>query len=155
MMEANQSHPVVPKGNPLRQIPAIWEAQAKFTEDFSYSMGCFRVNFPSKCFSTMASNDETLAREPHFFWENFIAQDSLKSQRTVIGSIGRCDGFRSSLLMFPDTRTSIVALTNGGDLGDAADWAVKLLTQHFFKTTPFVRIVKLAWKESELSKEAF
>lgn len=74
---------------------------------------------------------------------------------TVIAHTGYNNGFTSSIAIFPRTQTAIVAFANGMDLGDPADWSVKLITQALFETTPEVDIIALAIKEADLWKGWF
>ncbi|KAK7738932.1 hypothetical protein SLS63_002269 [Diaporthe eres] len=73
----------------------------------------------------------------------------------VIAHVGYNNGFTSSITIFPRTQTAIVALANGMDLGDPADWAVKILAQALFETTPQVDLVALATKEADLWRRWF
>lgn len=145
--------------NPLRQVSTIWKAWAEIDKGLSYGMGCYKLAFPSLSFSSCGINSNTRSADPEFFETHVVGQDLLKSgdcvEENVISHIGYNNGFTSSVMIFPRTQTAIVALANGMDLGDPADWSVKILAQALFKTTPQVDIVALATKEADLWKKWF
>lgn len=145
--------------NPLRQVSTIWKTWAQIDEDLSYGMGCYKLAFPSPSFSSFGINSKTRSEEPEFFQSHVVGQDLVDSAQhmedNVIAHIGYNNGFTSSITLFPGTQTAIVAFGNGMDLGDPADWSVKILAQALFQTTPQVDIIALARKEAELWKKWF
>lgn len=144
--------------NPLRQVSTIWKTWAEVEEGLSYGMGCYKVAFPSVSFSSFGINSKAQSEQPELFKSHVIGQDFLETghvEDNVIAHIGYNNGFTSSVTIFPRTQTAIVALANGMDLGDPADWSVKILAQALFETTPQVDIVALATKEAELWKGWF
>lgn len=145
--------------NPLRQLSTIWKTWAEIEDGVSYGMGCYKLAFPSPSFSSFGINAKTRSEEPEFFKSHAVGQDMLDPTKhmedNVIAHIGYNNGFTSSVTIFPRTQTAIVALANGMDLGDPADWSVKILAQALFETTPQVDIVALATKEAELWKRWF
>lgn len=76
-------------------------------------------------------------------------------QRVLVGYEGACSGFTSSLKIFPESECAIVALANGMDTGDAADFATKLFTQALFDMKPEVDIIDLVKKETPLHRKWF
>lgn len=159
--EINQPKEHDQKGleNPLRQVSTIWKAWAEIDNGLSYGMGCYKLAFPSLSFSSCGINTNTRSVDPEFFEIHVVGQDLLNSgacvDENVISHIGYNNGFTSSVMIFPRTQTAIVAFANGMDLGDPADWSVKILAQALFETTPQVDIVALATKEADLWKRWF
>lgn len=144
--------------NPLRQVSTIWKTWAEVEEGLSYGMGCYKVAFPSVSFSSFGINSRAQSEQPELFKSHVVGQDFLETghvEDNVIAHIGYNNGFTSSVTIFPRTQTVIVALANGMDLGDPADWSVKILAQALFETTPQVGIVALATKEADLWKRWF
>lgn len=145
--------------NPLRQVSTIWKTWAEIDEGLSYGMGCYKLKFPSLSFSSGGINAKTRSAEPEFFKSHVVGQDLLDSPEhvkdNVIAHVGYNNGFTSSVIIFPRTQTAIVAFANGMDLGDPADWAVKILAQALFETTPQVDLVALATKEADLWRRWF
>lgn len=144
--------------NPLRQLSSIWKSWAEVDDGLFYGMGCYKLAFPSLSFSSCGINEKTRSEEPELFRSHVVGQDLLlagEHVEDVITHSGYNNGFTSSVTIFPCTRTAIVAFANGMDLGDPADWSVKILTQALFETTPEVDIVALATKEADLWKRWF
>lgn len=144
--------------NPLRQVSTIWKTWAEVEEGLSYGMGCYKVAFPSVSFSSFGINSRAQSEQPEFFISHVVGQDFLETghvEDNVIAHIGYNNGFTSSVTIFPRTQTAIVAFANGMDLGDPADWSVKILAQALFETTPQVDVVALATKEADLWKRWF
>ncbi|KAG8168074.1 hypothetical protein KVR01_003763 [Diaporthe batatas] len=148
--------------NPLRQIATIWP-QVDKDNVMSHGIGGRVLNFPSLGFHTHGMNQKLWSVGPDifgFFRDNSIGYDSLISKDSVKASSvvlykGFNNGFTSSFTICPGTKTAIVALANGLDLGDSADWASKILAQALFETKPQVDIIPLANKEAALWKESF
>lgn len=144
--------------NTLRQLSSIWKTWVEVDDGFSYGMGCYKLVFPSLSFSSCGINEKTRSEEPELFSSHVVGQDLLvagKPVGDVITHTGYTNGSTSSITIFPRTQTAIVAFANGMDLGDPADWSVKILAQGLFETTPEVDVVALATKEADLCKRWF
>lgn len=143
--------------NSLRQVSTIWKTWAEIDDGLSYGMGCYKLAFPSPPFSSFGINSRTRSEEPEFFKSHVVGQDLLAHEEhmedNVIAHVGYNNVFTSSVTIFPRTQTAIVAFANEMDLGDSADWSVKILAQALFATTPQVDIVALATKEADLWKK--
>ncbi|KAL2278647.1 hypothetical protein FJTKL_14360 [Diaporthe vaccinii] len=158
-VDQSEEHHESKAANPLRQVSTIWKTWAEIDEGLSYGMGCYKLKFPSLSFSSGGINAKTRSEEPEFFKSHVVGQDLLDSPEhvkdNVIAHVGYNNGFTSSVTIFPRTQTAIVALANGMDLGDPTDWAVKILAQALFETTPQVDLVALATKEADLWRRWF
>lgn len=146
--------------NPLRQLSTIWKSWVEIEDGLSYGMGCYKMAFPSESFSSCGINAKTRSSEPEFFKNHVLGQDWMgpppeHTEQNVISHIGYNNGFTSSVTIFPRSQTTIVAFANGMDLGDPADWSVKILAQALFETTPQVNILALATTEADLWRRWF
>lgn len=158
-LDESQKHDQNEVNNPLRQLSTIWKSWVEIEKGVSYGLGCYKLAFPSLSFSSVGINSKTRSEEPGFFKTHVVGMDFLSSgkcmENNVIVHTGYNNGFTSSITIFPRTQTAIVAFANGMDLGDAADWSVKILAQALFETTPHIDIIALATKEADLWKRWF
>ncbi|KAK2592091.1 hypothetical protein QQS21_010197 [Conoideocrella luteorostrata] len=101
--------------------------------------------------STLADNttkkDEQAARDKSILGQKSGKRILYKS--VGIGFCGTC-----SVNMFPETRSAVVAFSNGTNCGDAADFCASLLMQELFDLELRVDILDMAWGLSEAEGDA-
>ncbi|GAW10767.1 hypothetical protein ANO14919_001020 [Xylariales sp. No.14919] len=131
----------------IRELSSIWKAQADIGPDLAYCLGWYRGHLPSPGFGGISINYRTFSHDPDSYLEKYvIGRES--PRKTFIGHSGNIAGFACSTYVFPETSSAVVAMANGLDLGDAADFAVKLFTQALLDSKPAVDIVELAKQEA-------
>lgn len=140
--------------NPLRGVSTIWAPHKQRSNQHSYGLGCHMGHFPSEQFSSMGINYKARHDDPEWFQAQMGLDFPQPNEQPFIECIGYFNCFSSSITLFPESRTAIVAFANGMDLGDAAGWASRLITQAVFDT-PRADIVAVAKKEAELWKRWF
>lgn len=145
------------KYNPLKQVPAILNG-CYWTRPHNdpighvarYHLGWMRVIMPS-CMVSWGSWNMTLAdnatRKEHQSArdESILGRNSgnrILYKSTGVGFCGTC-----SVNIFPESRSSVIAFSNGTNCGDAADFCASLLIQELFDLEPKVDILAMVRRE--------
>ncbi|RYP70452.1 hypothetical protein DL769_004962 [Monosporascus sp. CRB-8-3] len=139
--------------DPIRQLSVIWNTQVEIGHDLGYCLGWYRGHLPSPGFGGISMNHKTLAHDPDLYMRNYLIGRG-NPPKVFIGHSGTASGFACSAYVFPETSSAIVAMANGIDLGDAADFTVKLFTQALFDFKPRVDILQFARQEAN-HRESF
>ena len=116
------------------------------TCDAAYCLGWFRDMMPSSQVGWGSGNSDPPS--------NFIIGNK-SPKRLVIKHTGLGVGLTASMLTFPDTRSAVVALSNGYNGCDAADFAAQHLTQELFDLKPRVDLDDRATQEHERRRHIF
>ncbi|KAM0539624.1 hypothetical protein ACHAO7_011997 [Fusarium culmorum] len=127
--------------NPLKQMREIWGPQwTRPTEDgfdneLAYCLGFYCAYTPTAALGYLGANHEVRKQNEEPFNKKYILGRE-SPRRFFIGHQGNANGYSSAVYLFPETKSAVVALTNGGNLGDAADFAAKIMIQALFDTKP-------------------
>lgn len=142
-------------GNPLRQLRTIWEpvVESNLGEGTSYCMGFYRGTIPTPYFGGISLNNKLRESDEAAFAPFVIGASS--KPRQFIGHSGNWNGYTAAFYLFPETQSAVVTLANAMDLGDAADFVAKILTQALFDFKPKVDVVDFARKEAALFQKWF
>ncbi|KAF7557275.1 hypothetical protein G7Z17_g774 [Cylindrodendrum hubeiense] len=145
--------------NPLRHIDEAWSAEwvglvdDDFNDDFAYGKGWYRGYLPTVGLGYMGVNHKTSEEDPEYNMKYILGRDSEK--KFFVGHNGNMNGYASALYLFPETNSGVIALANGMNLGDAADFAAKIMLQALFDLQPHVDILELAKREAHLHKKMY
>ncbi|KAH6964591.1 beta-lactamase/transpeptidase-like protein [Fusarium avenaceum] len=143
--------------NPLRQMLEIWgpqwtrPMQDGFNNELAYCMGWYSGYTPTAGLGYMGTNHEVRKQDQEVFNSKYILGRE-SPRRFFVGHQGNANGYSSAMYLFPETKSAVVALTNGGNLGDAADFTAKIMIQALFDTKPHVGYLKLAQEEANLHR---
>ncbi|KAH7252748.1 beta-lactamase/transpeptidase-like protein [Fusarium tricinctum] len=143
--------------NPLRQMLEIWGAQWTrpmqdgFDNELAYCMGWYSGYMPTAGLGYMGTNHEVRKQDQKVFNSKYILGRE-SPRRFFVGHQGNANGYSSAMYIFPETKSAVVALTNGGNLGDAADFTAKIMIQALFNTKPYIDYLKLAQEEANLHR---
>ncbi|KAI1326296.1 beta-lactamase/transpeptidase-like protein [Xylariaceae sp. FL0255] len=131
----------------VRELSEIWKPQAEIMSGLlQYCLGWYRGHLPSYGLGGIGLNYRTRNHDLDFYEREYVlGRDSPRLD--FIGHCGNASGFASSIHVFPATSSAIVAMTNGLNGADAADFAVQLFTQALFDLKPSVQILQLAEEE--------
>ncbi|KAF2494842.1 beta-lactamase/transpeptidase-like protein [Lophium mytilinum] len=135
--------------NPLKQMRTIrwghWTRphKDKFQNQSEYCLGWFRAVMPS-CQVSWGSYNTPFDDEPDLF-EYILGVDSPK--RLDIKHTGLGAGVSVSVHTFPESRSAVVALSNGLNVGDASDFATQILIQELFDLQPRIDFLPLVERE--------
>ncbi|CAF3526023.1 unnamed protein product [Fusarium graminearum] len=144
--------------NPLRQMQEVWGPQwTRPTEDgfdneLAYCMGWYSGYMPTAGLGYMGTNHEVKKKDQKAFNRKYILGRE-SPRRFFIGHQGNANGYSSAMYLFPGTKSAVVALTNGGNLGDAADFAAKVMIQALFDAKPSIDYLELAQEEADLHRQ--
>ncbi|CAG7558313.1 unnamed protein product [Fusarium equiseti] len=144
--------------NPLREMREIWGPQwTRPTEDgfdneLAYCFGFYSGFLPTAGLGYMGTNHEVRKQNEEAFNKRYILGRQ-SPRRFFVGHQGNANGYSSAMYLFPETKTAVVALTNGGNLGDAADFAAKIMIQELFDTKPNIDYMQLAQEEAKLHRQ--
>lgn len=144
--------------NPLRQMQEVWGPQwTRPTEDgfdneLAYCMGWYSGYMPTAGLGYMGTNHEVKKKDQKAFNRKYILGRE-SPRRFFIGHQGNANGYSSAMYLFPGTKSAVVALTNGGNLGDAADFAAKVMIQALFDAKPSIDYLQLAQEEADLHRQ--
>lgn len=135
-------------GDPLRNIPTVISNQVPLdllSHEFRfYGMGWVRTQLPG----TVGLQ----GKNPNFFpIEDLPVLGADTSPMMVYYHQGSTPGYYSALLLFPETESAIVVLTNSIPLNDAADWISQAYASALFHFPGPADYVALA-KESRRRK---
>jgi CubicO group peptidase (beta-lactamase class C family) len=141
------------EANPLKRMKFIrsghWSRphKDKFQNRSEYCLGWFLAVMPTSqvtwgSYNSMTSELETTHH--HYI----LGEDSPK--KLMIKHTGLGIGTAVSVHTFPETRSAVVALSNGLNVGDAADFAAQVLIQELFNLKP--RKDLSPWMELEINK---
>ncbi|CAJ2511815.1 Uu.00g074400.m01.CDS01 [Anthostomella pinea] len=130
----------------VREIPTLWKSQRDIDGKVSYALGYYCGYLPVATIGGNGINCRTEERDPSFFDAHTIGRDS--PRRFFIGHNGVWSGYASAVFMFPETKSAVMALANGLNLSDAADWSAKILTQALFDMKPHVDLLPLVKREA-------
>ncbi|KAI1075019.1 hypothetical protein F5B20DRAFT_561525 [Whalleya microplaca] len=153
LLEAQVSRST-PAGNPIRELSAIWSPQSEVEPGVNYCFGWYRGHLPGAGFGAIGHNHRVREQNPDEYNKRYVLGRE-SGALPFIGHSGNCSGFASSMYVFPETSSAVVAMANGMDLGDAADVAVKIFTQALFDLKPQVDLLELAQKEAQLHQKWF
>ncbi|KIL89243.1 hypothetical protein FAVG1_07637 [Fusarium avenaceum] len=143
--------------NPLRQMLEIWgpqwtrPMQDGFKNELAYCMGWYSGYMPTAGLGYMGTNHEVRKKDQEAFNRKYILGRKL-TPKFFVGHQGNANGYSSAMYLFPETKSAVVALTNGGNLGDAADFTAKIMIQALFDTKPYVDYLELAQEEAKLHR---
>lgn len=143
--------------NPLRQMLEIWgpqwtrPMQDGFDNELAYCMGWYSGYTPTAGLGYMGTNHEVRKQDQEVFNSKYILGRE-SPRRFFVGNQGNANGYSSAMYLFPETKSAVVALTNGGNLGDAADFTAKIMIQALFDTKPYIDYLKLAQEEAKLHR---
>ncbi|KAF4972995.1 hypothetical protein FSARC_572 [Fusarium sarcochroum] len=161
MLEAYASEEAEEEGkvsaNPLKQMSTIWSGQWTrpiddgFDNQLAYCLGWYSGYMPTAGLGYMGTNHKVRNQDRAAFNSRYIlGRDS--PRRFFIAHQGNANGYSSAIYLFPDTNSAVVALSNGGNLGDASDFAAKIMIQALFDTKPFIDYLELARKEAHFHR---
>ncbi|KAI1859459.1 hypothetical protein JX265_010462 [Neoarthrinium moseri] len=145
-----------PIQNPLRQMRAIlddwyWTRphEDPHQNTSQYHLSWMKVEMPSMMThwgsynSKLADNAEL--RDQSYIDQHILGQHSPRQKLIKSVGLGYCCA--NTLQLYPDSGSVIVVLSNGLNLGDAADFTASILSQDIFKLTPSVDILGMAKDE--------
>ncbi|KAF2804619.1 beta-lactamase/transpeptidase-like protein [Mytilinidion resinicola] len=135
--------------NPLKKMQTIrwghWTRphNDRFQNQSEYCLGWFRAVMPS-CQVSWGSYNTPFDQEPDLF-EYILGVDSPK--RLDIKHTGLGAGVSVSVHTFPESRSAVIALSNGLNVGDASDFATQILIQELFDLQPRISLLPLVERE--------
>ncbi|KAF4970344.1 hypothetical protein FSARC_2600 [Fusarium sarcochroum] len=161
MMEAYGAEEAEQEGkvsaNPLKQMSTIWRGQWTrpmddgFDNQLAYCLGWYSGYMPTAGVGYMGTNHKVRNKDRAAFNSRYIlGRDS--PRRFFVAHQGNANGYSSAIYLFPDTNSAVVALSNGGNLGDASDFAAKIMIQALFDTKPHIDYLELAKEEAHLHR---
>ena len=137
-------HPLVmPRSkNPLQQIGTMWNnwwalpVNDGFDNRTVYALGWYRTTMPSAALGMGSHNRHADIEQSFLTTKTIIGKES--EHRTLYGCNGVANGFVATAYVFPHDHTTIVALSNAANAGDAAETASRIMIQALFKPKPRV-----------------
>ncbi|KAM0227204.1 hypothetical protein ACHAPO_011741 [Fusarium lateritium] len=103
-------------------------------------------------FKSPGTNHEVKKKDQKAFNSKYILGRE-STRRFFIGHQGNANGYSSATYLFPGTKSAVIALTNGGNLGDAADFAAKIMIQALFDAKPSIDYLQLSQEEADLHRQ--
>lgn len=148
------------KNNPLRQMRRIrrgyWTRpndDPSTNSEAAYCMGWARIVLPTSMLGAISGNQHSRDKGHQEHLNNILGRDS--NHHIAVGHSGGMMGSVATLWTFPETQSAVVAMTNGRDLGDAADFAAQILIQALFDLKPAIDLIPWVKLEAELSRRFF
>lgn len=147
------------KHNPIRQMSGMWTkywtrpVDDGFDNQTAYCMGWYRTTMPTGALGLYSYGHRTRWDTESTYLRYIIGRDS--GRKLVYGHNGVNNGSTASLYTFPETRSAVVVLSNGCDVGDASDTASQILIQALFDLKPHVDLLPRLEKEVELCLKAY
>ncbi|KAF4459673.1 penicillin-binding [Fusarium albosuccineum] len=145
------------QANPLKEMSTIWNVQwTRPTEDgfdnqLAFALGWYRGYLPTSGLGYVGMNYRVKDQDTAEYDRRYIlGRDS--PRRFFVGHQGNANGYASAMYLAPESKSAVVALSNGQNLGDAADFAAKIMLQALFDTKPHVDHLELARKEAALHR---
>ncbi|KAH6988385.1 hypothetical protein EDB80DRAFT_588635, partial [Ilyonectria destructans] len=144
---------------PLKLIDKIWSPEWDrpiddgYENNVSICNGWYRGHLPTAGLGYLGLIHRTAGEDPEYNAKYILGQGS--KRKLFVGHSGNMNGYSSALFLFPETNSGVVALTNGMNLGDAADFAARIMIQALFNLKPYVDIVSLARREAQLHRKMY
>ena len=148
------------RSNPLKQMDIIRSAWVDFStregdlEQPGYCLGWFRAVMPTSRLGWGSYNEMTQDDAGCVESKDILGRE-LENGKTVIKHTGIGAGAAVSLWTFPETRSAVIVLSNGLNLGDASDFTAQVLTQALFDLEPKVDILDQARREKHKRSKHF
>lgn len=152
----SDSHPGK-RPNCLREMPTILNGfhpqppRDEYQSPCAYALGWLKVQLPSSLLGYLSFNKELRATGADRKYVLGANSEPLE----VIMHNGKLPGYNSVVMMFPESESAVVVLSNGGTDGDPSDWLARILAQRLFNLTPEVDIIQAARAEALLSRRWF
>ncbi|KAF5005502.1 hypothetical protein FDECE_8080 [Fusarium decemcellulare] len=143
--------------NPLKEMSTIWNVQwTRPTEDgfdnqLAFALGWYRGYLPTSGLGYVGMNYRVKDQDTAEYDRRYILGGD-SPRRFFVGHQGNANGYASAIYLAPESKSAVVALSNGQNLGDAADFAAKIMLQALFDTNPHVDHLELARKEAALHR---
>jgi CubicO group peptidase (beta-lactamase class C family) len=140
--------------NPLREMATIRRAywtrptEDEYQNESAFCMGWFRGVMPSAQVGWGSFNSRTKFNKEKSYLNFIIGRDSPK--RLFIKHHGILEASAAVITTFPETQSAVIAMTNGLNRGDAADWAAQIMIQSLFNLQPTINFKPLIDLEAKL-----
>ena len=140
--------------NPLKEMCQIRDGpyvtrphKDPYQTTSQYHLGWMKYGIPSCQASWGSYNEMTQDDEGDTAHKYILGRDSGQKNIKVLKSVGQGIGSAASVHTFPDTQSTVIVLSNGLNLGDAADFAAQLYIQELFDLKP--RVDFRSWVKEE------
>ncbi|KAF2171406.1 hypothetical protein M409DRAFT_50852 [Zasmidium cellare ATCC 36951] len=137
--------------NPLRQVDRIfkpaWQLsiEQRTNKPSTYCLGWLRSTMPTSDVNWGSLNKRTM--EDDTYLDYILGTES--RERVMTKHTGIAYNTTSTMFLFPETNSAVIAMANGRRRGDASDFAAQIMIQELFDLQPYVDILARAKIETE------
>lgn len=145
--------------NPIKEMGTIWyrwwtrPVDDHFDNKTAYCLGWYRTTMPTGALGLLSYSFLTRLDQDKTYLKSILGKDS--KPRLVYGNNGVNNGGLSTVYVFPETKSAVVVLCNGADVGDAGDVVSQLLVQALFDLKPHVDLLPRLTKDIKLRYKHF